>query len=343
MQFLSIFRLRVTICTAAAVCAGGILIARAADEPVKESDDIIAATPEARALEAQNRDPAPVPIAVARDRAKLMHDIYLTTLDVMHDRYFHADRAIVPARAMEDVFSAMEDQTGSKANWISVNLKAMSINHEPTTEFEKRAAREIVAGETKIEVIENGFYRRAGAIPMTGGCLSCHAGFFNQPSKVPKYTGLVISIPIIPESAMIPPSTTQQARRQSEILHTSIHATLRVVHDRYYREDEGLPIPAAIMGDVFKELETEQNVKLRWLAVEGLAMNTDHLPQDSFETEAVRLLKSGKPFHEQSENGLYRRAAPIRLSSHCLKCHMPDRKSTNDRTAGLIITVPVSD
>jgi hypothetical protein len=77
--------------------------------------------------------------------------------------------------------------------------------------------------------------------------------------------------------------------------------------------------------------------------VEGLAMNTDHLPQDSFETEAVRLLKSGKPFHEQSENGLYRRAAPIRLSSHCLKCHMPDRKSTNDRTAGLIITVPVSD
>ena len=144
-------------------------------------------------------------------------------------------------------------------------------------------------------------------------------------------------------STEIPRATAQQARRQAEILHTSIHATLRVVHDRYYREDEGLPIPAAIMGDVFKELETEQNVRLRWLAVEGLAMNTDHLPQDSFETEAVKLLKSGKPFHEQSKDGFYRRAAPITLSSHCLKCHMPDRKSTNDRRAGLIIAIPVSD
>lgn len=144
-------------------------------------------------------------------------------------------------------------------------------------------------------------------------------------------------------SFAIPRATTQQARRVAEILHTSIHATLQVVHDRYYREDEGLPIPAAVMGDVFKELETEQNVRLRWLAVEGLAMNTDHLPQDKFETEAVKSLKSGKPFHEQSEDGLYRRAAPITLSSHCLKCHMPDRKSTNDRKAGLIIAIPVSD
>lgn len=149
--------------------------------------------------------------------------------------------------------------------------------------------------------------------------------------------------PRSPSATLIPRSTTSQARRQAEILHTSIHATLRVVHDRYYREDEGLPIPAAIMGDVFKELEAEQNVKLRWLAVEGMAMNTDHLPQDIFETEAVKALKAGKPFHEQSENGLYCRAAPITLSSHCLKCHMPDRKSTRDRTAGLIIAIPVSD
>ena len=141
----------------------------------------------------------------------------------------------------------------------------------------------------------------------------------------------------------LPRTTTPQARRQAEILHTSIHATLQVVHDRYYREDEGLPIPAAIMGDVFKEIESEQNVGLRWLAVEGLAMNTDHLPQDTFETDAVRLLKSGEKFHEITEQGLYRRAAPITLSSHCLKCHMPDRKSTADRKAGLIISIPVED
>lgn len=198
MKSNSPIRLRVTVFMAVAACAGGILIARAADEPARDS---VAATPDAPASEAQDRVTTRVPIAVARDRAKLMHDIYTTTLEVMHDRYFHADRAVVPARAMEDVFSAMEDQTGSKANWISVNLKAMSINHEPQTDFEKRAAQDIVAGETEIEVIEEGFYRRASAIPMAGGCLSCHAGFFNQPSRVPKYTGLVISIPIVAESA----------------------------------------------------------------------------------------------------------------------------------------------
>lgn len=326
------------------------MIAATSDERATDSKVLSTAT-----SVAQKRDTLRVPMAVARDRAKLMHDIYSATLDVMHDRYFHADRAVVPARAMEDVFSEVEQQNGSAANWISVNMKAMSIDHEPKTEFEKRAARDIAAGQTAIEVTEDGFYRRAGAIPMTGGCVGCHAGFVSQPSRLPKYTGLVISIPIVPESAAesspaqgvgqssknISRSTTLQARRQAELLHTTMHATLQVIHSRYYREDEGLPIPAAVMGDVFEELEAAQNIKLRWLAVDGLAMNTDHQPQDSFETEAVKSLKSGNEFHEHSEEGLYRRAAPITLSSHCLKCHMPDRKSTENRTAGLVIAIPI--
>lgn len=35
------------------------------------------------------------------------------------------------------------------------------------------------------------------------------------------------------------------ARHQAELLHDTIHATLRTVHHDFYREDEGLPIPAA--------------------------------------------------------------------------------------------------
>ncbi|MFO1007996.1 MAG: hypothetical protein U0929_18705, partial [Planctomycetaceae bacterium] len=49
-----------------------------------------------------------VPVEVARDRAKLMHDIYTATLDVMHHRYFHREKSVVPARAMEDVFDEMK-------------------------------------------------------------------------------------------------------------------------------------------------------------------------------------------------------------------------------------------
>lgn len=145
-----------------------------------------------------------IPIAVARDRALLMHQIYTTTLEVMHDRYFHADRSVVPARAMEDVFENLERETGSKANWISVNLKAMSINHDPSTEFEKLAARALGKGEPAYEAVDNGIYRRATPIPLHGGCVSCHAGFNPKPSKTPKMAGLVISIPVTEEVSQQP-------------------------------------------------------------------------------------------------------------------------------------------
>jgi len=138
-----------------------------------------------------------------------------------------------------------------------------------------------------------------------------------------------------------PVLTTDEARMQAKLLHSTIHSTLRVVHDRYYREDEALPIPAAALGEVFQDIESTEKIKLRWLAVEGQAMNTDHVAQDSFEAEAVNALKAGKPFHEEATERSYRRAAPITLSNHCLKCHMPDRKNTKDRTAGLIIAIPI--
>lgn len=131
------------------------------------------------------------------------------------------------------------------------------------------------------------------------------------------------------------------ARREAAVLHTTLHSALQVVHHQYYREDEGLPLPAATLKDVFAEVEAAHGIKLRWLAVEGQAMNTDHKPRDAFETAATEALKSGKREFERAENGLLRRAGAITLGNHCLKCHVPDRKTTDDRTAGLIITIPL--
>ncbi len=145
------FRLPFVLFVVVAICVGGLLTATASDEPVADAKPTAATKPaddskDVAASDVQNPNPKNddvprVPIAVARDRAKVMHEVYLTTLHVMHDRYFHADRSIVPARAMEDVFTEIERQTGSKANWISVNLKAMSINHEPKLNS-KNAPRE---------------------------------------------------------------------------------------------------------------------------------------------------------------------------------------------------------
>lgn len=139
---------------------------------------------------------AGVPLSVAKDRAKLMQEIYTSTLEVIHHRYFRNERTMVPARAMEDIFTEMQKTTNTEARWFAVNLKPMSLTHEIKTEFEKRAAKEIGEGKTEVETVEDGFYRRAVAIPLGIGCVGCHEGFFKPPSKDPKFAGLVVSIPI---------------------------------------------------------------------------------------------------------------------------------------------------
>jgi len=138
----------------------------------------------------------PTTLEAARDRAILMHKIYLSTLEVMHDRYFHVNRAVLPARALEDVFDDIADQTRIQARWISVNTPAMSVSHEPRDAFEKRAAAEIAGGRAGYESLEEGVYRRAAAVPLDDGCISCHTGFFKDEPATPRFAGLVVRIPL---------------------------------------------------------------------------------------------------------------------------------------------------
>jgi hypothetical protein len=145
---------------------------------------------------AEEVDAERVPLDVARDRARLLHRVYAATLDAMHEHYFDVNRSVLPARAMEDVFAELSDQSRIKARWISVNTPAMSITHEPRTPFEKEAAQAIAAGKPFHEQVETGTYLRASPIPLAGGCVSCHMGFSRDPGSKPRFAGLVISIPI---------------------------------------------------------------------------------------------------------------------------------------------------
>lgn len=140
--------------------------------------------------------PAKVSPATARDRAKVLHEVYSATLDVMHDRYFHGDRATVPARALEDVFAEISRESKIDARWISVNTKPMSIGHEPKGDFEKQAAKEIAAGKSEFELIEAGVYRRAAPILLHSSCVSCHVGLLAESAKTQRYAGLIISMPV---------------------------------------------------------------------------------------------------------------------------------------------------
>jgi len=137
-----------------------------------------------------------VSVATARQNAKLMHNIYASTLETMHHHYFRVNRAILPARALEEVFEDIEAQSKVKAKWIAVNTKAMSVNHEAKSAFEKKAAAALTAGKEEFELVEDGYYRRAAAIPLGAGCVRCHTGHFGGEPKSPRFAALVISVPV---------------------------------------------------------------------------------------------------------------------------------------------------
>jgi hypothetical protein len=174
-----------------------------------------------------------------------------------------------------------------------------------------------------------------GALPavfIAASVMICSLAGFSQDEAVKQTT-----------AALSRPSTSSAARIQARLLHDTLHQMLHAVHESYYREDEGLPIPATVLAGTFPALSAEHSVKLRWLAVDGIAMNTDHRPQDAFERAAVAALKGGQGSFEQLEGQRYRHAGAIRLAAHCLKCHVPGRRSTADHTAGLIIEMQLAD
>lgn len=200
MKTLSFVMRRIMFSTASALC---LVVANGAEPPAgSRSMDSRLKTSDSQ-IEEKNR----VSVVVARDRAKTMHNVYSATLDMLHHRFFRSDKAVLPARAMEDVFSEIRSQSKVEAHWISVNMRAMSVDHDPKTEFEKRAAKEIAAGKADYEVVEDGYYRRAIAIPLKSGCIGCHGGMFKEASKTPRFAGLVISVPVIRDAGESKPDS----------------------------------------------------------------------------------------------------------------------------------------
>ena len=137
------------------------------------------------------------------------------------------------------------------------------------------------------------------------------------------------------------PATEAEAATRARVLHETIHGTLQVMHRDFFDPDQRLSIPSRSLEDVFKELARSWRVNIHWLAVNAEAMNVDNKPRDEFEKEAARQLAAGKPAYSAMEGNVYRFAGSIRMASQCLKCHAPRRTSTEDRVAGLVISMPL--
>lgn len=144
-----------------------------------------------------------------------------------------------------------------------------------------------------------------------------------------------------PVAKITPPANVAEARARAILLHETIEGALQVMHRDFFDEEDSRVIPSASLEDVFEELSRQFNVKASWLIVETDVVNVDHQPQDKFEHDAVGVLASGKHRHEATLDKLYRYAGAIKLHSQCLKCHVKQRTSTKERTAGLLLSMPL--
>jgi hypothetical protein len=138
------------------------------------------------------------------------------------------------------------------------------------------------------------------------------------------------------------PGSVAEARDRARLLHETLHGALQVMHRDFFDDEEPKRIPSKSLEDVFSELARSHNVKVQWLAVNSEALSIDHKPRNEFEKQAVKALSSGEKEYESVTGNSYRYVGSIKLASQCLKCHLPNRTSTRDRAAGLVITMPLN-
>lgn len=138
------------------------------------------------------------------------------------------------------------------------------------------------------------------------------------------------------------PKTLEEARGRARWLHEVVHGALQVMHRDFFDEDlVERSLPSQSLDDVFAEMSRSHSVEIRWLGVNA-TRGKDHLPKDRFEEQAAAALLSGQTEYEAVEKGRYRFAGHIRLQNECLKCHVRDRTTLEDRVAGLAIAFPMA-
>ena len=144
----------------------------------------------------------------------------------------------------------------------------------------------------------------------------------------------------MPQPADAP--AVHEARLRAKLLHETIHGALQVMHRDFFRDgDQRLPIPSESLEDVFAELDKSWQVKIKWLAINAPAMNPTNLPQTPFDEAAVKAITDGASGYEEITADTFHYAGQVTLSNQCLKCHVPQRKSLEDRHAAVVISMPL--
>tara|TARA_R110002111_G_scaffold262613_1_gene339541 strand:+ start:155108 stop:155689 length:582 start_codon:yes stop_codon:yes gene_type:complete len=137
----------------------------------------------------------PATKAEAQVRARLLHETIHGSLQVMHRDFFREDESItIPSHSLEDVFKELDRTFGVKVRWLAVNAKAMNIDNEPKTDFDKSAVKVLSDGKPEYEILSDDTYHFAGSIRLPSQCLKCHLP--GRTSNQDRVAGLVISMPL---------------------------------------------------------------------------------------------------------------------------------------------------
>lgn len=139
------------------------------------------------------------------------------------------------------------------------------------------------------------------------------------------------------------PKTVDEARSRARWMHELIRGSLQVMHRDFFGDgdDEALSLPSQSLDDVFEEMARSWDVDIRWLGVNAMK-GVDHRPKDRFEEAAVKALKEGAVEYDSVEGTQFRFAGAIKIHNQCLKCHVRNRATLEERVAGLVIGFPMN-
>ena len=137
------------------------------------------------------------------------------------------------------------------------------------------------------------------------------------------------------------PASVDEARARARLLHETIRGALQVMHrDFFGNGEDDLNLPSQSLDDVFLAVAEIWGVEIQWLGVNA-TKGASHEPDDDFEKAAAKALAAGEKEYEAVERGKFRYVGSIQIRNQCLKCHVPNRTSLEDRVGGLAFRIPL--
>lgn len=125
----------------------------------------------------QARPPASPPMSPeeARRTVAMLDDAYQITLHAVHDWYpTRTGQPVVAATVVRKLQERMAELGWPRSHFLAVNALVMNPDHRPRDSFEKDAITALRSGDERYEKVVGSNLRVATALPLGGGCFSCH-------------------------------------------------------------------------------------------------------------------------------------------------------------------------